>query len=89
MQILINVFSFSITHLLNLQKKYWSRLNAQQKIAIMDVLLSILEFASSYNSYPNLRMRMHHIPVERLEKIIIFFCIRVFDLGIGRILSDN
>lgn len=48
-----------------LQKKYWSKLKAPQKIAIMDILLSLLEFASSYNSYSNLRLRMHHIPAER------------------------
>ncbi|CAN1217020.1 Brefeldin A-inhibited guanine nucleotide-exchange protein 5 [Linum perenne] len=48
-----------------IQKKYWSKLVAQQKVAIMDVLLSILEFAASYNSYPSLRMRMQHVPDER------------------------
>ncbi|CAI0448209.1 unnamed protein product [Linum tenue] len=48
-----------------IQKKYWSKLVAQQKVAIMDVLLSMLEFAASYNSYPTLRMRMHHVPDER------------------------
>ncbi|KAJ4835000.1 Brefeldin A-inhibited guanine nucleotide-exchange protein 5 [Turnera subulata] len=49
----------------SIQKKYWSKLRASQKIAIMDILLSMLEFAASYNSYPNLRTRMNHIPVER------------------------
>ncbi|KAL5850725.1 hypothetical protein ACOSQ4_008738 [Xanthoceras sorbifolium] len=49
----------------SIQKKYWSKLKAPQKIALMDILLSLLEFASSYNSYSNLRMRMHHIPAER------------------------
>ncbi|XP_065849956.1 brefeldin A-inhibited guanine nucleotide-exchange protein 5 isoform X1 [Euphorbia lathyris] len=49
----------------SIQKKYWSKLGASQKIGIMDILLSTLEFAASYNSYPNLRMQMHHIPVER------------------------
>ncbi|KAH8504679.1 hypothetical protein H0E87_012060 [Populus deltoides] len=48
----------------SIQKKYWSKLKATQKIAIMDVLLSMLEFAASYNSYSNLRMRMHHIPAS-------------------------
>ncbi|KDP33992.1 hypothetical protein JCGZ_07563 [Jatropha curcas] len=48
-----------------IQKKYWSKLKAQQKVAIMDILLSMLEFAASYNSYPNLRTRMQRIPVER------------------------
>ncbi|OVA15766.1 SEC7-like [Macleaya cordata] len=49
----------------SIQKKYWSKLKAPQKIIIMDILLSVLEFAASYNSYTNLRMRMHHIPSER------------------------
>uniref|UniRef100_A0A2P2KPC1 Brefeldin A-inhibited guanine nucleotide-exchange protein 5 n=4 Tax=Rhizophora mucronata TaxID=61149 RepID=A0A2P2KPC1_RHIMU len=49
----------------SIQKKYWSKLKALQKIAIMDVLLSMLEFAASYNSYSNLRIRMHQSPVER------------------------
>ncbi|XP_022146951.1 brefeldin A-inhibited guanine nucleotide-exchange protein 5 isoform X2 [Momordica charantia] len=48
-----------------IQKKYWFKLNAPQKIAIMDILLSLLEFAATYNSYNNLRQRMHHIPDER------------------------
>lgn len=49
----------------NIQLKYWSKLKAPQKIAIMDILLSVLEFAASYNSPSNLRMRMQHIPPER------------------------
>ncbi|XP_008242137.1 PREDICTED: brefeldin A-inhibited guanine nucleotide-exchange protein 5 [Prunus mume] len=49
----------------SIQKKYWSKLKAPQKIAIMDILLSALEFAASYNSYTNLRTRMHQIPDER------------------------
>ncbi|KAK7291769.1 hypothetical protein RIF29_07169 [Crotalaria pallida] len=48
-----------------IQKKYWSKLKSQQKIAIMDILLSLLEFAASYNSSTNLRTRMHQIPDER------------------------
>ena len=32
---------------------------------MMEILLAVLEFAASYNSYTNLRMRMHHIPAER------------------------
>ncbi|CAN1290784.1 Brefeldin A-inhibited guanine nucleotide-exchange protein 5 [Linum perenne] len=47
------------------QKKYWGKLAAQQKVAIMDVLLSMLEFAATYNSYPNLRMRLQHVSDER------------------------
>lgn len=49
----------------SIQKKYWSKLKAKQKIAIMDILLSVLEFSASYNSYTNLRIRMHSIPSER------------------------
>lgn len=49
----------------SIQKRYWSKLKAPQKIAIMDILLSVLEFAASYNSSANLRMRMYHIPPER------------------------
>jgi hypothetical protein len=48
-----------------MQKKYWSKLKAPQKIAVMDILLSLLEFAASYNSYTNLRMRMHQNTDER------------------------
>nr|KYP57779.1 Brefeldin A-inhibited guanine nucleotide-exchange protein 2 [Cajanus cajan] len=48
-----------------IQKKYWTKLKAQQKVAIMDILLSLLEFAASYNSSTNLRTRMHQIPDER------------------------
>lgn len=49
----------------SIQRKYWGKLKAPQKIAIMDILLSLVEFSASYNSYSNLRMRMHHIPAER------------------------
>nr|XP_011461220.1 PREDICTED: brefeldin A-inhibited guanine nucleotide-exchange protein 5 [Fragaria vesca subsp. vesca] len=49
----------------SIQKKYWSKLKAPQKIAILDILLSALEFAASYNSYTNLRTRMHQISDER------------------------
>lgn len=49
----------------SIQKKYWNKLKASHKIAIMDILFSVLEFAASYNSYTNLRLRMHHIPAER------------------------
>ncbi|MBA0846161.1 hypothetical protein Goarm_023308 [Gossypium armourianum] len=48
-----------------IQKKYWENLKEPQKIAIMDILLSLVEFAASYNSYSNLRTRMQHIPAER------------------------
>ncbi|KAG6582539.1 Brefeldin A-inhibited guanine nucleotide-exchange protein 5, partial [Cucurbita argyrosperma subsp. sororia] len=48
-----------------IQKKYWDKLGAPQKIAIMDILLSLLEFSATYNSYDNLRQRMHRVPDER------------------------
>ncbi|KAG0481491.1 hypothetical protein HPP92_012349 [Vanilla planifolia] len=49
----------------NIQMKFWSKLKAPQKITIMDILLSILEFAATYNSPSNLRMRMQQLPIER------------------------
>ncbi|KAI4380307.1 hypothetical protein MLD38_006512 [Melastoma candidum] len=49
----------------SIQKKYWERLTSAQKIAIMDTLFTLLEFAASYNSYANLRMRMRYTPAER------------------------
>ncbi|EOA23306.1 hypothetical protein CARUB_v10019080mg [Capsella rubella] len=49
----------------SIQQKYWNNLKTPQKIAIMDILFSFVEFAASYNSYSNLRTRMNHIPVER------------------------
>ncbi|KAK4433109.1 Brefeldin A-inhibited guanine nucleotide-exchange protein 5 [Sesamum alatum] len=48
-----------------IQKKYWDKLKAQQKITMMEILFSVLDFAASYNSYSNLRSRMHQIPDER------------------------
>lgn len=49
----------------SIQKKYWNNLKTLQKISIMDILFSQLEFAASYNSYTNLRLRMQQIPAER------------------------
>lgn len=49
----------------SIQKKYWSKLKAYQKITILEILFSMLEFSASYNSYTNLRLRMQHIPSER------------------------
>ncbi|WOH07868.1 hypothetical protein DCAR_0727302 [Daucus carota subsp. sativus] len=49
----------------SMQKKYWAMLKTAQKIKVMDILFSILEFAASYNSYTNLRLRMQHISAER------------------------
>ncbi|PKA52423.1 Brefeldin A-inhibited guanine nucleotide-exchange protein 5 [Apostasia shenzhenica] len=56
----------------SIQKKYWSKLNSSQRIAMMDILLSVLEFATLYNSPSNLRMRIKQIPQERYaEEIVI------------------
>ncbi|XP_076892587.1 brefeldin A-inhibited guanine nucleotide-exchange protein 5-like [Bidens hawaiensis] len=49
----------------SIQKKYWSKLKAYQKITILEILFSMLEFSASYNSYTNLRLRMQHISSER------------------------
>ncbi|OIW00195.1 hypothetical protein TanjilG_29185 [Lupinus angustifolius] len=49
----------------SIQKKYWTKLKSQQKITIMDILLSLLKFASSYNSSTNLRTRIHLAPDGR------------------------
>ncbi|KAG8390693.1 hypothetical protein BUALT_Bualt01G0110100 [Buddleja alternifolia] len=49
----------------SIQKKYWNKLNTEQKITVMDILFSVLEFASSYNSYTSLKSRMHQRPTER------------------------
>ncbi|XP_071688034.1 brefeldin A-inhibited guanine nucleotide-exchange protein 5-like [Rutidosis leptorrhynchoides] len=48
-----------------IQKKYWSKLKGHQKITILEILFSMLEFAASFNSYANLRIRMQHVPPER------------------------
>ncbi|XP_028759990.1 brefeldin A-inhibited guanine nucleotide-exchange protein 5 [Neltuma alba] len=69
--LLVTVRGKCITQLLllgaidGIQKKYWSKLKAQQKIAVTDILVSLLEFAASYNSSTNLRTRMHQIPEDR------------------------
>ncbi|KAJ7980503.1 Brefeldin A-inhibited guanine nucleotide-exchange protein like [Quillaja saponaria] len=69
--LLLTVRGKCITQLLllgaidSIQKNYWSKLKAQHKIAIMDILLSLLEIAASFNSYANLRTRMHQISDER------------------------
>ncbi|KAG8380375.1 hypothetical protein BUALT_Bualt06G0008900 [Buddleja alternifolia] len=66
-----NIRSKCLTQLLligvidSIQKKYWDKLNTQQKLTVMEVLLSVLEFAASYNSFTNLRLRMRQIPTER------------------------
>ncbi|KAJ4813394.1 Brefeldin A-inhibited guanine nucleotide-exchange protein 5 [Rhynchospora pubera] len=49
----------------SIQVKYWGKLKSGHKMTVMDILLSLLEFAASYNSPSNLRIRMHHISAER------------------------
>ncbi|RAL42676.1 hypothetical protein DM860_009183 [Cuscuta australis] len=69
--VLATIRSKCITQLLllgamdSIQKKYWNKLKAAHKITILDILFTVLEFASSYNSYASLRMRMHQIPADR------------------------
>ncbi|GMY19332.1 brefeldin A-inhibited guanine nucleotide-exchange protein 5, partial [Fagus crenata] len=55
----------------NLQKKYWSKLKAPQKIAVMEIFISLLDFAASYNSYTNLRLRKHQNTDERPPDLLL------------------
>lgn len=61
-----------------MQKKYWGKLKGHQKIAILEILFSMLEFAASYNSYTNLRLRMQHVPPERLATCICKLRLYIF-----------
>eukprot|EP00252_Welwitschia_mirabilis_P011838 TRINITY_DN26310_c0_g2_i1.p1 TRINITY_DN26310_c0_g2~~TRINITY_DN26310_c0_g2_i1.p1 ORF type:complete len:801 (-),score=163.59 TRINITY_DN26310_c0_g2_i1:122-2362(-) len=54
-----------------IQKNHWERLISSHKLVIMDILLSMVDFASSYNSYSNLQFRMHQIPADRLPANIL------------------
>lgn len=54
-----------------IQKNHWNRLWPSHKTLIMDILLSVMDFAASYNSYANLRIRMHQIPSDRLPVNIL------------------
>nr|GMC77338.1 brefeldin A-inhibited guanine nucleotide-exchange protein 5 [Ipomoea batatas] len=69
--ILATIRSKCITQLLllgvidSIQKTYWNKLKAAQKIALMDIVLSVIEFAASYNSYSSLRLRIHQLPADR------------------------
>ncbi|KAH7282739.1 hypothetical protein KP509_35G045800 [Ceratopteris richardii] len=49
----------------SLQGQHWDRLCPSHQILIMDVLLSMVEFATSYNSYKNLRFRIRQSGNER------------------------
>ncbi|XP_042002485.1 brefeldin A-inhibited guanine nucleotide-exchange protein 5-like isoform X2 [Salvia splendens] len=48
-----------------IQKNYWNKLGADAKVTMMEILFSILEFAATYNSYTNLRLRMQQSSTER------------------------
>lgn len=49
----------------SLQTKHWTRLDPTHKVLIMDVLLSMVDFAASYNSYKNLQIRMRQFSGDR------------------------
>ncbi|KAL2613840.1 hypothetical protein R1flu_025532 [Riccia fluitans] len=49
----------------SLQKKHWDRLKPSHQIVIMDILLSMVDFAASYNSDANLRSRMQQVSGDR------------------------
>ncbi|RAL43783.1 hypothetical protein DM860_014284 [Cuscuta australis] len=49
----------------NIQKKYWNKLKTAQKTFLMDILLSLVEFAASYNSYSSLRLRTQQLDANR------------------------
>ncbi|XP_019193476.1 PREDICTED: brefeldin A-inhibited guanine nucleotide-exchange protein 5-like [Ipomoea nil] len=69
--ILATIRSKCITQLLllgvidSIQKTYWNKFKAAQKIALMEIVLSVIEFAASYNSYSSLRLRIHQLPADR------------------------
>ncbi|KAG6547191.1 hypothetical protein Mapa_011443 [Marchantia paleacea] len=49
----------------SLQKKHWDRLQPSHQIVIMDILLSMVDFAASYDSDANLRLRMQQVSGDR------------------------
>jgi guanine nucleotide-exchange factor len=49
----------------SLQKNHWQRLQPSHKRLIMDTLLSMVDFAASYNSDSNLRTRMQNVAGDR------------------------
>ncbi|KAG0557352.1 hypothetical protein KC19_11G122800 [Ceratodon purpureus] len=49
----------------SLQRNHWQRLKPSHKRLIMDTLLSMVDFAASYNSDSNLRNRMQHVAGDR------------------------
>nr|PNR34997.1 hypothetical protein PHYPA_022896 [Physcomitrium patens] len=49
----------------SLQRNHWQRLQPSHKRLVMDTLLSMVDFAASYNSDSNLRSRMQHLSGDR------------------------
>jgi hypothetical protein len=47
------------------QGNHWHRLQPSHKRLITDTLLSMVDFAASYNSDANLRNRMQHVAGDR------------------------
>lgn len=47
------------------QKTHWQRLQPSHKRLYMDTLLSMVDFAASYNSDESLRSRMEHVCGDR------------------------
>ncbi|XP_024526680.1 brefeldin A-inhibited guanine nucleotide-exchange protein 5 isoform X3 [Selaginella moellendorffii] len=48
----------------SMQAKHWSLLSTSNKIQIMDTLLSVVDFAATYNSDANLRIRIQQFSGE-------------------------
>jgi guanine nucleotide-exchange factor len=49
----------------SLQRNHWQRLQPPHKRLVMDTLLSMVDFAASYNSDSNLRNRMQNVAGDR------------------------
>jgi guanine nucleotide-exchange factor len=49
----------------SLQKNHWMQLQTSHKRLIMDTILSMVDFAASYNSDSNLRSRFHLLSGDR------------------------
>ncbi|KAL8137986.1 hypothetical protein V2J09_003987 [Rumex salicifolius] len=56
----------SASDITNGSKKYWTKLKGQQKVGMKEILLSMLDFAASYNSYTN---RRTFIYLDMLQKV--------------------
>lgn len=49
----------------NIQRNHWQRLQPWHKRLVMDTLLSMVDFAASYNCDANLRARMQQVSGDR------------------------